>query len=462
MIPVFALVDCNNFYASCERLFRPDLRGRPIVVLSNNDGCVVARSAEAKALGIKMGTPLFKIGPTLTKHRVEIFSSNYTLYGDISGRVMSTLATMAPRMEVYSIDEAFLDLTGLAPNFDLLDHGRQIKQRTEDWTGIPVCVGIGPTKTLAKLANYAAKRYPATGGVVDLTGVERQRRLMSITPVGEVWGIGHRLSARMQSSGIATALDLAQASPATIRRHYSVVVERTVRELNGTSCLELEDAPAAQQQIVCSRAFSARVTELGQLREAVREYSAKAAAKLRRGGQVAQTLTVSIQTSPFSGDPTYANSANIRLVQPTDDTRTITRSMLQQLDRLWRDGYRYSRAGVMLSELSARTVHQVDLFSAPAARPGREDQLMELVDGINKKFGRGRVRFGGHSLRYRVFGHSILTPLSRRPRSAGNKPVPVHQYFMHLIVNLSGHLGQIIIHCYLPIHLISAYFPIDQ
>lgn len=393
MMPVFALVDCNNFFASCERLFRPDLRDRPIVVLSNNDGCVVARSAEAKALGIKMGTPVFKIEPLLHKNRVKIFSSNYTLYGDISGRVMNTLATMAPRLEVYSIDEAFLDLSGMERHFDILNHGKQIKERVEAWTGMPVCVGIAPTKTLAKLANYGAKHYPATGGVVDLTYPIRQRRLMGITPVGEVWGIGRRLSAKMNAAGISTALDLAQASPASMRQQFSVVVERTVRELNGVSCLELEEVPAPKKQIVCSRAFNGRVADLAQLREAVREYAARAAAKLRKGAQLAQTLSVSIQTSPFAGDPYYANTATIRLAIPSDDTRTITKALLQQLERIYRAGHRYSRAGVMLSELCARHTHQVDLFEKEPAQ--QDTRLMELLDEINQKFGKGRVRFAG-------------------------------------------------------------------
>src|SRR5690554_435157 len=238
MSPVFALVDCNNFYASCEKLFRPDLKHVPVVVLSNNDGCVVARSREAKALGIKMGVPMFQIRDAIRQHGIVCFSSNYALYADLSQRVMSTLEALAPQVEVYSIDEAFLDLTGVDACIALDAFGLQVRQQVYQWTGITVCVGIAPTKTLAKLANHAAKSYPATGGVVDLTSPVRQRKLMALIPVSEIWGIGRKLTQRLETLGIKTALQLADADPQWIKRNFSVVVERTVRELNGQSCLD--------------------------------------------------------------------------------------------------------------------------------------------------------------------------------------------------------------------------------
>src|SRR5690554_2745934 len=302
----FALVDCNNFYASCERLFRPDLNGRPIVVLSNNDGCIVARSAEAKALGIKMGAPYFQIQRFLEQQGVEVFSSNYALYADISARVMTTLEEMAPRVEVYSIDEAFLDLTGVDHIIELDCFGRQVRETVGRYTGITVCVGIAPSKTLAKLANHAAKKWHATGGVVDLRDKARQRKLMSLLPVDEVWGVGRKLTQRLQSDGIKTVLDLADAQPKSIRQQYSVVLERTVRELNGESCLDLEEVTPVKQQIVCSRSFGERVTDRGVMREAVSEYAARAAEKLRIEGRTAKRVSLFMRTNRFnSHEPQY-------------------------------------------------------------------------------------------------------------------------------------------------------------
>lgn len=260
MNPCFALVDCNNFYASCETLFRPDLKGRPIVVLSNNDGCVVARSKEAKALGIKMGVPAFELKQLFENGTLLAYSSNYALYADISARVMNTLEMLAPAVEVYSIDEAFLDLTGVSHCVDLTTFGQSVRNTIQQNIGITVCVGIAPTKTLAKLANYAAKKWHKSGCVVDLTDKTRQRKLMALLPVGEVWGIGSKLSARLNKLGIHTVLDLADASPAFMKQQCSVVESRIVAELNGESCLALEQVAPTKKQIVSSRAFGERIT----------------------------------------------------------------------------------------------------------------------------------------------------------------------------------------------------------
>ncbi len=262
MPTAIALVDVNNFYASCERLFRPDLRGVPIVVLSNNDGCVVARSAEAKSLGVKMGVPYFQISEVYEELGGIWFSSNYALYGDMSSRVMTTLEGMAPTVEVYSIDEAFIELSESWAG-DLLEYGRLIRQRVQKWTGLTVGVGIGPTKTLAKLANYAAKKWPATGGVVDLRDETRRTKLMAITPVEEVWGIGRQLTAKLAAQGVNTVAELVAAAPKSLRRQYGVVVERTVQELRGLPCADLEPLAKAKQQIICSRSFGARICEFG-------------------------------------------------------------------------------------------------------------------------------------------------------------------------------------------------------
>ena len=393
-MPVFALVDCNNFYASCEKLFRPDLKDTPVVVLSNNDGCVVARSREAKLLGIKMGVPVFQIKSEMLRHGILAFSSNYALYTDLSSRVMRTLEEMAPRVEVYSIDEAFLDLTGIESVISLVEFGQQVRERIGHWIGITVCVGIAPTKTLAKLANHAAKKYPATQGVVDLTNPDRQRRLLALVPVDDVWGVGKRLSKRLNALGITTALDLANASPRAIRDQFSVVLERTVRELNGESCIELEEIPPTKKQIVCSRSFGVKVTQFELLREAVCEYATRATEKLRKEQQQAKVLTVFIRTSPFKdNEPQYSNSASGELLIPSCDTRDFIELANHLLKRIWKDGFRYAKAGVMLSDFYDPGMFQPGLFDDVSIRSNSQ-QLMSVLDTINQS-GAGKVFFAG-------------------------------------------------------------------
>ena len=393
-MPVFALVDCNNFYASCEKLFRPDLKDTPVVVLSNNDGCVVARSREAKLLGIKMGVPVFQIKAEMQRHGILAFSSNYALYADLSSRVMRTLEEMAPRVEVYSIDEAFLDLTGIESVISLVEFGQQVRERIGHWIGITVCVGIAPTKTLAKLANHAAKKYPATQGVVDLTNPDRQRRLLALVPVDDVWGVGRRLSKRLNALGITTALDLANASPRAIRDQFSVVLERTVRELNGESCIELEEIPPTKKQIVCSRSFGEKVTHFELLREAVCEYATRATEKLRKEQQQAKVMTVFIRTSPFKdNEPQYSNSASGELLIPSSDTRDFIELANHLLKRIWKDGFRYAKAGVMLSDFYDPGMFQPGLFDDISTRSNSQ-QLMSVLDTINQS-GAGKVFFAG-------------------------------------------------------------------
>ncbi len=393
-MPVFALVDCNNFYASCEKLFRPDLKDTPVVVLSNNDGCVVARSREAKLLGIKMGVPVFQIKAEMQRNGILAFSSNYALYADLSSRVMRTLEEMAPRVEVYSIDEAFLDLTGIESVLSLVEFGQQVRERIGHWIGITVCVGIAPTKTLAKLANHAAKKYPATQGVVDLTNPDRQRRLLALVPVDDVWGVGRRLSTRLNALGITTALDLANASPRAIREQFSVVLERTVRELNGESCIELEEIPPTKKQIVCSRSFGVKVTQFELLREAVCEYATRATEKLRKEQQQAKVMTVFIRTSPFKdNEPQYSNSASGELLIPSCDTRDFIELANHLLKRIWKDGFRYAKAGVMLSDFYDPGMFQPGLFDDVSTRSNSQ-QLMSVLDTINQS-GAGKVFFAG-------------------------------------------------------------------
>ena len=389
-----ALVDVNNFYASCELLFRPELRGRPVVVLSNNDGCVVSRSPEAKAMGIKMAAPYFKISEQFEAHGGVAFSSNYALYGDMSGRVMSTLETMAPELEVYSIDEAFLSLSESFAG-DLTAYGQQIRQRVWQWTGLTVGVGIGPTKTLAKLANYAAKKWPATGGVVDLRDELRRARLMAITPVDEVWGIGRRLGAKLVAQGINTVADLVASDAKRLRTQFGVVVERIVQELRGLPCAALSVEPVAKQQILSSRSFGERVTDRGEMNQALSGFMARAAEKLRAEGMCCQRVLLFVRTSPFDERaPYYSEQAGVRLVCPSDDTRLLLQQVSVLLPQIWRDGYRYQKGGVMLSEFTPKGQQQADLFAPSSAR---SDALMAVMDQIKAR-GLGRIGFASQGL----------------------------------------------------------------
>lgn len=391
---MFALVDVNNFYTSCETVFRPDLQGKPIVVVSNNDGCVISRSAEAKALGIKMAAPYFKIKEELRRHQVTVFSSNYALYADLSARVMDTLAEMAPRVEIYSIDEAFLDVSGIAHCMPLLEFGQQIRRTLRQNIGLTVGVGIAPTKTLAKLANYAAKRWPATGGVVDLSSPERQRRLLAQVPVDEVWGVGRRISKKLTMMGIETASDLANSSLWVMRKHFNVVLERTVRELRGEKCLPPEEFAPTKQQIMCSRSFGYRITDYEEMRQAVCTYAERAAEKLRGEKQFCRFISVFIRTSPHAdGESYYARQAATTLIIPTNDTRDIIHAATGALDRIWQEGHRYVKAGIMLADFFSNGVAQLDLFGEQTLKPNSA-ALMDVVDDINKK-GRGRIWFSG-------------------------------------------------------------------
>ncbi len=390
MKPCVALVDCNNFYASCEKLFRPDLQDVPLIVLSNNDGCVVARSREAKALGIRMGVPVFQIQEEIRRHGMAVFSSNYALYAEISARVMRILEDWVPRMEVYSIDEAFLDFSGMQTDRQRTDYGQRMRQQIRQWTGITVCVGIAPTRTLAKMANLAAKRYKATGGVVDLCDRARQRRLMSLLPVHEVWGVGDRLSQRLQALGIQTALELADCAPSWIRQQFSLTLECTVRELNGQSCIAWEEGPVPKQQIVCSRSFGQRVTTRAAMQEALCVYVSRAAEKLRQENREAQRLTVFIRTGAFNPqEPYYANTASGALPVHSADTRHLLKLALRLLEAIWREGFRYAKAGVMLSEFQEPGRGTQDMFEEVAVQQ-RSVQLMQTLDQIRQR-GLGRV-----------------------------------------------------------------------
>lgn len=354
--------------------------------MSSNDGCVIARSKEAKELGFKMGQPFFGCREMIQRNGVVVFSSNFALYGDISRRVMSVLEELCPQVSIYSVDEAFLAADGIP---DLLSFGQHVRSTVLQWTGIEVGVGFAPTKTLAKLANHAAKQYPATGGVVDLTDRQRQLRLMKLVPVGEVWGVGRRYAERLATLGIHTALELAQAKPKYIRQHFSVVLERTVAELNGESCQDLEEITSASQQIIRSRSFGTRVTEHTQMREALTVFMSKAAEKLRQEDQAAKRVSVFIRTSAFSThEAQYGNQAAISLAIPTADTRELVSAAMRLLEGIWKDGYRYAKAGVMLTDLRPASAVQGDLFACN--ENPRSAALMKVIDQINSS-GKGRV-----------------------------------------------------------------------
>lgn len=392
-MPVYALVDVNSFYASAERLFRPDLAGRPVVVLSNNDGCVVARSAEAKALGIPMGEPYFRVRDTLKAAGAAVFSSNYALYADLSARVMRTLEGLAPAVEVYSIDEAFLELTGLDHLAEPADYARELRARIRGDVGLPVCVGIGTTKTLAKLANHVAKQAPERDGVACLRDPEARAAALRATPVEAVWGVGRRLAERLAGLGVRSAEDLAQLPDGRIRQHFPVTLARTAEELRGRACHDLESEPAPRQQIVCSRTFGTPVRAYAAMREAVADYAVRAAERLRETGQHAGALTVFLRTDPHrTAEPQHMPSASRRLPIPTDDTRELLPVALGIAEQLWRAGHAYIKAGVMLAELQAPAASG-DLFADHGART-RSGRLMRTVDAINRQHGRAAVTFG--------------------------------------------------------------------
>jgi DNA polymerase V len=395
---MFALIDANNFYVSCERVFNPRLRDQPVVVLSNNDGCVVARSNEVKALGVKMGTPWFQLKDLARQHGILALSSNYSLYADLSSRMMTVLGTYAPEQEVYSIDECFLGMRGYA-NFDLMAQGQRIRRQVLQWVGLPVCVGIGETKTLAKLANHCAKKGLAgEEGVCDftlLTPAERSRLLAGI-PVNEVWGVGRRLTEQLGQRGIQTVEQLRTADAETLRQAFSVVLERTVRELNGTACLDLEAVRPNKQEIMSSRSFGQYVYTLPELKEAVALYMSRAAEKLRRQGSLAGMVQVYIRTNPFKADiPQYQRGVNLPLPEATDDTLRLIRAAHWGLKRLYRPGYAYQKAGVALLDLRPRSQAQMNLF---ATAPNRQ-ALMQVMDRINATYGRGTLRTAAEGVR---------------------------------------------------------------
>jgi len=390
-----ALVDCNNFYASCERLFQPELRGHPVVVLSNNDGCVIARSHEAKALGIGMGDPWHLSKAKFAKHGVIVRSSNYTLYGDLSARVMTVLRNFTPNLEVYSIDEAFLSLAGFNDRLDA--HARLLRGTVLQWTGIPVSVGIAPTKTLAKVANRTAKKNPSSDGVCNILHPDDQCRALDALQLTDLWGVAGRMALRLQDLGITTPLQLREADPSMVRGRLGVVMERMALELRGIPCHGLIELNPVNKSILASRSFGRAVTERYELEQAVSSHVERAAEKLRRQNLCTSVLSVFVRTNPFKPqERQYSASHAVTLPVATADTSVLLEAAALAVNRLWRNGYRYKKAGVELFEICAADCVQRDLWTAPD--PPRRKKLMASIDKLNAEHGRGTVRFAASGM----------------------------------------------------------------
>ena len=385
---MIALVDCNNFYVSCERVFAPKLRNRPVVVLSNNDGCVIARSEEAKAIGVKMGTPYFQIEDLAKTEKIAVFSSNYTLYGDMSARVMEMLGYFAPETEIYSIDEAFLNLDG--DNEKLIESGHLIREKLKKWTGIPVSVGIAPNKTLAKIANRLAKK--AQLGVFEMTHEAIQCEVLDQTPIGDVWGIGYNSAKKLNALGVKTALQLKQMDRRHARKLLSVTGARIVEELNGKVCLPLELAPPPKKSITCSRSFGALTGNLEHLKEALDDYLVKCGEKMRRQKLTARAVTVFLATNRFSKQPQYSNSLTIELANATNSTRELRDWVRKALVQIYKKDFLYKKVGVILQGLQPERGETVRLYNQ--SNYEKDKKLMQSLDKISQRFGRNAVTFG--------------------------------------------------------------------
>ncbi|WP_111414574.1 Y-family DNA polymerase [Billgrantia lactosivorans] len=394
---MIGLVDCNSFYVSCERAFQPRLRGRPVGVMSNNDGCVIALSTELKALGITMGTPAFELQHQVRRGQIHLLSSNYELYGDMSARVQSVLEEFSPGVEPYSIDEMFVRFGGFTSD-QMLEHARQLHDRVRQYTGIPVCVGVAPTRTLAKFANRAAKKIPAYRGVCVLqAGTAETKALLQRFELGDLWGVGQRLVERLAVIGIRTGWDLAQADPKRIRRSFSVTLERTALELRGISCIEMNDFHEPRQRIMTSRSFGKLTDDIGEIREAMRQHGQRGAEKLRSQGSLARAVLVFLKTNPFRQDlPQYTPSAVVELSRPTDDSREILHAAGHALQRIYRKGYLYQKGGVMLLDLVDASRQQLSLLDTPQSDADRQRsaKLMGVMDELNSRMGRGTVKLG--------------------------------------------------------------------
>lgn len=387
---MFALIDCNNFYASCERVFQPHLRDQPIVVLSNNDGCVIARSNEAKKLGIPMGAAAFEYKKIFEKENINVFSSNYALYGDMSNRVMTLLAEYSPDIEIYSIDEAFLKFVGFAKNFDLLDYGKKIRYRVTKGTGIPISVGFAETKALAKVANKIAKKFPKeTGGVYVIKTEEQRIKALKWLPVEDVWGIGYRHSKRLEKLGVKTAYDFTQQTEDWVKKNMSVVGLRLLKELQGISCLDLEQ-PQDKKNIATTRSFDKNYSDYSFVSERVSTFAVTCAEKLRKQNSCCNALMVFIHTNGFRKDlPQYSRNIVVKLPYPTNSNMELSKFATFGLQKIFKNGFEYKKAGVIVMDITPEETKQINLFenSNPKHKP-----IMEVIDKINKDIGRTKIK----------------------------------------------------------------------
>ena len=395
LLQSIALIDCNSFYASCERIFNPKLLGKPIVVLSNNDGCIITRSAEAKALGIKMGEPYFKAKKIIEKNNVKVFSSNYSLYGDISQRVMEILLGFSPEVEIYSIDEAFLNFKGFK-NHESLTYCKHIRQTITQWVGIPVCIGVGSTKTLSKIANHLAKKEADYEGICILKGDEKIEEALNRIEIGDVWGIGRRLSKFLRNYEVRTAKQFAFLDRRWIRKNMGVVGEKIQLELCGVSCLDLELLPSPKKSCCVSRSFSRPIEKIEELQESIANYGSRVAEKIREEGLIAQSMSIFVLTNHFNKkEKQYSSSIKLQLDYPTSDSKLIVKRAVEGIKRIYKEGYRYKKAGIILYELhSSSSVRGLLDYDKP-----RTDSLMRSLDEINYRYGSATLRLAAEGIR---------------------------------------------------------------
>ena len=397
MPKAYALIDCNNFYASCERAFRPELRERPVVVLSNNDGCIIARSNEAKEVGVGMGTPFYKCKGLLKRHGVEVFSSNYALYGDLSARVMKVLTRFCPSVEIYSIDEAFADLSGVPGG--PTHFSRRLKATVEQWTGIPISIGIGSTKTLAKLANRFAKKQPRCRGVFDLTASPAPDRVLKWTEIGDVWGIGPRHAKRLRKLGVHNALAFHDLKRDWVKKKMTTTGLHTLLELRGLPCLNFMDGPVNKKTIVSSRSFGRSVSKLDDLMEATAQYMTRAAEKLRRQDSVTSNVMVFLHTNKFKlGYPQYSNAHAMPLAIATAHTPTLIQAAQSALKRIYRKGYDFKKCGIMLSGLEPASGRWLSLLDLQPDTHSRQAPLMKTIDTLNNRWGRDTIKYAASGI----------------------------------------------------------------
>ena len=395
---VFALIDVNNCYVSCERVFDPRLNDKPVIVLSNNDGCAVARSNEAKQLGIKMGVPLFQIRDLVTKHNIQVISSNYALYAEMSRRFHNILSEYVTEseQEIYSIDECFLDLSAYVQNYDLADYAQDMRQKILKWLGLPVCVGIGNSKTEAKIANHIAKKNVQFNGVCNLVGMDlcAKEALFSAIDVSEVWGVGRKHSKRLQGMGINTVLDLACSNPQEMKKLFSIVMARTVTELQGVSCIEIEHTPPSKKQIVASRSFGSKITDLCDLKEAISMYAQDACSRLRGEELLCGTIVAFVQSNPFdTNEPFYNKSISYTFTEPTDSAPDLTKAATAMLNHIYKAGINYKKCGVLLTCLEPKSGHTYDLLT-DFETIEKKERLMKALEGVHEKYGKKKIGVG--------------------------------------------------------------------